>query len=396
MTLAYLLRYMPTLSETFVYDELEELDRQGEQPSLWALDPGPAGPVHPGLEPLLGRCRRVPRAHRPSVLTLAPAARSGALRETWDRWGGRGKDLRRALWLADDLARRGIRGLHVHFAAEMAEVAWVARQRRGIGYSVTVHARDLYCPRPSLAEVLAGARAVVTISEANRLHLVDLGIPGLEERLHVIRQGLRLPPPPVDPPPWSEPLRLLTVGRLVPKKGHDLLLRALASAVSHGLDATLVVVGEGPERARLAHLSRELGLEERITWSGGLPRDQVESLLARGTDLFALACRVADDGDRDGIPVALMEAMARGIPVISTDVSGIPELVRDGQTGVLVPAEDPAAFAEAIAHLAADPSLRRRVVTAARAQVEEAHELTRQVARLRQVFTRAHTPPDRG
>jgi len=392
VTLAYLLRYLPTLSETFVYDELDALSRAGAPPAVWALDPGPPGPVHPGLEGLLARARYIPRGHAAPVLLQANAARSGPIRAAWEGWGGRPKDLRRALWLGEALARDGVTGLHVHFAAEMAEVAWAVWRARGIGYSLTVHARDLYRPRPSLEQVLADARAVVTISSANRERLAELGVD--TDRLHRVRQGIPIPPPPAPrrAPPAGR-LRLVSVGRLVPKKGHDLLIHALAELVRGGVDATLVVAGDGPERAALEALVAERSLADRVELLGGVPRDRIEALLAGGCDLFALACRVLDDGDRDGIPVALMEAMARGVPVVSTAVSGVPELVEDGHTGLLVPPDDPGALAAAIARLAADEPLRASLAVAARARVERDHTLDRQVQRLRTVLAAAHGAP---
>ena len=150
MKLGYLLRYFPTVSETFVADEIAEVSRQHRMPALWALDPGADGPTHPGQKALLEACRYVPRAHHPRI--LAGGLGGGEIAETWEGWGCRRKDLRRALYLARACRGDGIDHLHVHFAAEAAEAAWVARRHAGIPYSVTVHARDLYCPRPSLPE----------------------------------------------------------------------------------------------------------------------------------------------------------------------------------------------------------------------------------------------------
>jgi colanic acid/amylovoran biosynthesis glycosyltransferase len=384
MNRAWLLRYFPTVSETFVYDELLELDRMGVTPGLWAADRVDV-PLHAGLDELSGRCRYVPRAHHPSVLGRAPAAMTSPLASVWTRWGGRAKDLRRALWFASALDDDGVRHLHVHFAAEMAEWAWVVNRTVGIPYSVTVHARDLYCPRPSLDDVLAGAARLITISEYNARHLRQRGV--ADERIAVVRQGIPLPADPGPRPPRADrPLRVLSVGRLVPKKGHDLLVEAAATMKTRGVDLDVDVVGDGPLAAQLAGLAGSL--DAPVTWHGALPREQVMTLLD-AADLFVLPCRVDADGDRDGIPVALMEAMARRVPVVSTHVSGIPELIEDGVQGVLVPVDDAPALASAIGRLESDAALCRRLGAAARTTVEAEHDLSRQVQRLLEVLKTA-------
>jgi len=373
--LAYLLRYFPTVSETFVYDELLELARVGEGPQVWAADRTDAV-GYTGLETLASACGFVPRAHQPSVLRYATSR--STLADTWSAWGNRPKDLRRAHWLASRLADDGVQHLHVHFAAEMAEWAWVVQRDAGIPYTLTVHARDLYCPRPSLADVLASARRVVTISEYNAAHLRALGLP--PDRVTVVRQGLELPPDPGPRPSRGDrPLRVLSVGRLVAKKGHDLLVEAVGALAADGHDLHLDLVGDGPLAGRLASLAAEH--EAPVTWHGAQPRERVLDLLGRA-DLFVLACRMDAEGDRDGIPVSLMEAMARRVPVVSTDVSGIPELVENDLTGCVVPPDDGRALAAVMASLDTDPARCVRLAAEARSRVQAEHDLARQVRRL--------------
>ena len=389
--LAYLLRYFPTVSETFVYDEIAAIEEALGKPGLWAIDRGPAGPVHPGLDEMLERCRIVPRAHHPSMLkrTLAGAA-APQIRRWWDRIGGRAKDLRRAMFLADDCRRAGIRQLHVHFAAEASEWARVVQLAQGIPYTVTVHARDLFCPRPSLGDVLHDAAAVVTISHYNREQLLALDIPGLDGKLAVIHQGIPLSAAvPWQPRRPVDPVRVLFVGRMVNKKGGDLLVAAVARLVARGQNIRLEMVGDGPQRQPWQEQSDAAGLASSVCWHGSLPRDEVEALYRRGADLFVLPCRVTADGDQDGIPVALLEAMARGVPVVTTPVSGIPELVEHGETGLLVEPDNPQALADAMARAIADPGQSQHLVRAGRRCVEQQHDVVRQVARLQEVLVSA-------
>jgi len=387
--LGYLLRYFPTVSETFVYDEIVALQRARGEARLWAIDEGPAGPVHPGLDDLLARCRVVPRAHHPSVLkrSLIGNAAPG-VRRWWDGIGGRAKDLRRALYLADDCRQQGVRQLHVHFAAEASEWARVVNLATGIPYTVTVHARELFCPRPSLRDVLDGASAVVTISRYNRDRLLALGIGGLKGKLSVIHQGIPLPVPRPSPP--EEPggaLRVLFVGRMVSKKGGDLLLEAAGLLTAGGVDIRVDMVGDGPEREGWQGRADAAGLASVVRWHGSLPRDRVEEIYHRGVDLFVLPCRVAVDGDQDGIPVALLEAMSRGVPVVTTPVSGIPELVDDGVSGLLVEPDRSRQLADSMARAAGDGPLRERLARGGRQRVGEQHDVTRQVASLARVLS---------
>jgi glycosyltransferase involved in cell wall biosynthesis len=169
---------------------------------------------------------------------------------------------------------------------------------------------------------------------------------------------------------------LLAVGRLVPKKGLCYLVQAVGLLRRRGREVTLLVVGDGPERQRLERLAVEEGVADRVRFLGELPHEAVIPLYARG-DILALPCVIDSSGDRDGIPNVLLEALASGMAVVSTPVSGIPEVVEEGRTGLLVPPADPAALADAIEALAADPALRRQLGEAGRDRVVQRFDIRR-------------------
>lgn len=340
----YVLRYFPTLTETFVHDEIRAVGR-ALPVAIAAFDPRGDPHVEPPPAPVHAR------PHRWGWIPWLPALTLEFLRA--------GPAAPRVLWLAA-LARR-YRGLHVHFAGEAAAWAREAARRAGVPYGVTVHAVDLFKPRPDLGDVLRDADLVVTISEHNRRLLAERhGVDAV-----VIRCGVPLPAAgdtgasaesaaesaavPDSGTPAAPPV-VLAVGRWVPKKGLD----TLAAAAAH-LDGVVVrLVSDAPPLAGV----EVLGLR---------PRADVAREIAR-TAVFALPCRVAPDGDQDGIPVVLLEAVAAGVPVVTTAVSGIPELL-DEAAAWIVPPDDPAALAAAIRAAIADPAEARRRAAVARARL---------------------------
>jgi len=298
----YLLRYYPTLSETFVYEEIRELRRQGHEvtiASLGAREDGRGQPDHPTPHRLA-----IPR--RPLVGTLSRESAGGRfLREHQ-----RPKDAARLPWIRKKAA--SFDRIHVHFAGEAAEFAHAIWLDQKIPYSVTVHASDLFKPRPSLATVLKSAAAVLTISEYNQIALR-----GFDVDAQVVHCGPRLAAWDLAPIPPG-PLSALSVGRNVPKKGFDLLLRAWEHSNVAQRGGFLTIIGD-LHKTHLPAGVRVLG-----------PCSPQEVRLAMETaNLFVLACRRAPDGDMDGIPLAIMEALAASRAVVSTRISGIPELIND-------------------------------------------------------------------
>lgn len=355
---AYLLGRYPTASETFVYAEIAALRDAGVAARVWTLEPrdGPDHGILPG-----GLVREVPRARWGQRTSSIPAS----LEAEWVALDGRPKDLRRAAWWARRLADDGVRIVHAHFLGHAAAVAAAACRMAGIPLVVTVHARGIHVPTPLGLWTLRGATRAIAISHD--------GAQACRDRAGVDPAVLPLSIAAADPAPPSDDghLHVLTVARPAPKKGYATLREALT-----GLDrpwrwtvvgATADQIG-GPLPGLVAH--------------GVLPRPQIEALYATGIDALALPCRVAPDGDRDGVPVALMEAMARGVPVVTTAVGGIGELVEDGRTGLLVPPDDPIALRASLARLAGDPRLRRALGRGGREHVRKTRDTGHRVREL--------------
>lgn len=293
------------------------------------------------------------------------------------------------------LPGRGVVHLHAHFAHSPTSVALYASALSGLPFSFTAHAKDIYTSEPDqLREKIALARFVVTCTEYNRRHLLSLadGLPtpvhriyhGIDTRLFANGAAVAAAP--------SPPYRLLTVARLIRKKGIPTVLRAVKQLRESGVPLTYTLIGDGPDREPILDLVRELGLEAVCRWLGTQPHRVVLECYRRA-DLFVLGCEVADDGDRDGIPNVLVESMAMGVPVVSTGVSAIPELVESGRTGLLVPPRQPEALAGAMRALLTDESLRRRVIPAARERVLRGFDHRALVGRLADIYRAALAGP---
>lgn len=274
--------------------------------------------------------------------------------------------------------------LHAHFVNDAAVLARYIARLSGLPYRVTAHAYDIYQDPLLLLPNLRAASEIFTVSEANRRHLVArlAEARSTAAPIEVVRCGIDLERYAYrDPATPSAPARFLCVARLVPKKGHAVLLDAIARARRDGVDVVLDLAGEGMEERRLRERAAQPDLDGAVTFLGMIPRDEVRNRMMRA-DAVVLASRVAADGDRDGIPVALIEAMALGVPVVSAAVSGIPELVTEG-AGRLVPPDDPAVLAEAIREtISAPPAERVAQARAGRRRVESDFDLRRIAHRL--------------
>lgn len=401
---AYTMSRFPKISETFILYEIVELERLGVRVEVFPLIREREEVAHPEAAAL------VARAHYSSPLSPEMLAaqlywllrRPGAYLGAWLRalWGNREspKFLSRAAVVVPQaalFARRmrelGVEHLHAHYATHPALAAYVVQALAGIPYSFTAHAHDLYVERPMLGEKLRGAAFVVAISAFNRRLIGELYGAEAAAKTRVIHCGVDLevfrPRAPRAP---GGPFTLICVASLQDYKGHAYLVEACARLRDAGLDFRCLCVGEGEERPQIAAQIARLGLGERVLLLGRQPRNEVSRLMAEA-DAMALPSVVTPSGKMEGIPVALMEALATELPAVATAISGVPELIHDGETGLLVPERDAAALADALLRLAREPGLGARLARAGRALVEREFDLRRNAAALRDLLAAA--PP---
>jgi colanic acid/amylovoran biosynthesis glycosyltransferase len=378
----YVLDLYPELSQTFVANEIDELRRLGVTVHVLALHRGD----------------REPRPDEPFIhLAAVPARRMrdyldfarvlwwrpvrlvrflSRLRRTHDV-----PFVRKLGRIARQLQPANVQRLHVHFAWQGADVAALLAALLGIPWSVTVHARDLFTQDVDvLRRRLRTARQVVCISEFNQRWLLEHGI---DRGSTVVRCGVRIPEHPELSAPDHD---VAVVARLVEKKGVDVLIAALGVLAERSVRPSVVVVGDGPERVHLEDRADRVGVRQQLHFLGAQPHAQALATI-RSARVVCLPSRMAGDGDMDGVPISLMEAMAHGKPVVASAISGIPELV-DDSCGRLVPPDDPAALAAALDTLLADEELRRRLGAAARTRVATSYSLDGEVRRLLATLSR--------
>jgi glycosyltransferase involved in cell wall biosynthesis len=394
--IAYILKMYPRFSETFVLSELLELERQGVPLHIFSLKKPDDGIFHADIARVRARV-----AYLPDSVIFAPRAFADAHRQVCRENPARYRTaLRLALarrrtvtlkhfvqagYIAALAGRLGIGHVHAHFASAPAAIALHVHRLTGIPYSFTAHAKDIYMDtvdRSQLARKLRSASFAITVSDYNRSHLEQLAGDG---RIVRIYNGLDLARFSPNGGPHDDPPLVLAVGRLIEKKGFADLIRACALLRDQGFRFRCRIVGKGPLEGELRNRIRELGLGRLVELTGPLPRERLLQLYPRAS-LVVAPCVVGSDGNRDGLPTVLIEALALGIPVISTRVTGIPELVEDGRTGLLVPEHDPASLAAAIRLLLTERATAEEFGRAGRAHVEREFELTANVGRLRTLF----------
>jgi glycosyltransferase involved in cell wall biosynthesis len=264
----------------------------------------------------------------------------------------------------------------------------IISQLLDLPFTVTAHACDIYAHESDLLALITGmADRVVTISDCNKEAILQKSRGVDRKRIEVIHCGIDMEQfQRTNGRPVNHVFQITSVGSLVEKKGHEYLIRACSESKARGLSFECVIIGEGQLKQDLQALIQELDVADRVTLVGGQSQAWVHDRLAR-SDLFALACMISDEtGDRDGIPVAMMEALAMEVPVLSTAVSGIPELIRHEETGLLVPQKDPVALAAAMVRLARDESLRQRLAENGRALVEREHDIKKNASQMVGLF----------
>jgi colanic acid/amylovoran biosynthesis glycosyltransferase len=393
----YVTKMFPRFSETFILTEILQLERSGIEVEVFSLRPPADGRFHAGLAQLRAPVTYLTAAGiRAADLwsELAEASRElgdlGA--HLSDLLGLDARDALQAVQLARQVRRRGITHLHAHFASAGASIARAAATMTGITYGFTAHAKDIFhaeVDRDDLRRKLRDAVDVVTVSDFNLSYLTE----EFGADAHAVRRvynGLDL-----DSFTWRSPADrpavIAAVGRLVEKKGFDDLLSAAALLIAEGHDVEIVLVGSGEQETALRDQAVRLGLGDRLRMLGGLPQHRVAEIVGEAA-AFAAPCVIGADGNRDGLPTVLLEAMALGTPCVATPVTGIPEVIEHEVTGLLVPERDPRALAAALARVLDDPDLRLGLAKAARDLVVTEFDARRQAALVAQGFSPSTRP----
>ncbi|MGC3938668.1 glycosyltransferase family 4 protein [Roseobacter sp. EG26] len=371
----------PRLSETFIAQELVALEAAGIDFEIWSLRHPTDKKTHPLHDRLQAAVHYLPEYLRDEPLRVARgfinAVTQPGFAKTWrmiradyarERTPNRLRRFGQACVLARELPDATL-GLYAHFLHTPSSVARYAAMLRGIPWSFSAHAKDIWTsPEWELREKLAadshGAEFGATCTAFGAEHLNSLA--DRKDRVDLVYHGLdleRFPPPPEKKRRKpDEPMALMSVGRLVEKKGFDRLIHALAQ-LPKSLDWHWTHIGGGALKEELQRLALEHGVADRITWRGACDQPEVIAEM-RAADLFVLPSRVAEDGDRDGLPNVLMEAASQKLPILSTPVSAIPEFIDNGIHGLLTD-DAPQSIASEVQRLAADPALGEKMAEAA-------------------------------
>ena len=405
LRLAYLMSRFPKATETFILYEILELERLGHRVEIFPLVREREAVVQPGAAALVERAHDLRPWSRPVLAAQLHwlRRRPGAYLGSW-LGAVRGtirspRFLVRALVavpigaaIARSVVDLELDHIHAHWATHPALAAWVASRLSGRPYSFTAHAHDIYVERAMLDEKIRRARFVVTISEANRRMLAGWYGPTADAKTVVIHCGadpaVFAPPVGSDRAPEAvstRPGSLVCVASLQPQKGQRVLVEACALLRDRGRSIRCTLVGEGEERPALESRVEALALGDVVVLAGAQPRDRVAAIVG-GADIVIQPSVVLPSGKTEGIPVSLMEALAAERAVVASQVSGIPELVIDGKTGLLVPAGDAAALAAAIERLLDDPALRSRLGQAGRQKVLAEFDLHKNTVLLAERF----------
>jgi len=375
--IAYLFSRHPVASQTFCDTEMLAIERHGARLEVHSIHPPPTSFRHTHHRKLRASVHYAPPG--PVLKALAEGARADGswptdlLADHTNRFGEASKPevrMRNAVYLAGAMRRHGVRHLHVHFANRAAHTALYIHQRSGIPFSFTAHAQDFMVELAPdlLAELVSAAAFVVAVSDHTRALLAER-FPAHADKIHRVHNGIDLARFPASAPPRNRVPVLLSVGRLVPFKGFLHLIEACALLRDRGLVFRCDLVGEGPQRPAIEAAISNRNLNTIVRLIGPATQEEIASRMA-GCDLFVLPCDIEADGSMDVLPTVITEAMACGRPVVSTPTAGVPELVVDGETGVLVPRADPGALASALFRLLADHELRGEFGAAGRTRVE--------------------------
>jgi len=391
--LAYLLRDYPRFSETFIVNEILALEALGCDLSILALRKPDDGMFHESVARVRTRAEYLPDAGAKlrgktsgkiwTVFRESPRGWWRARSTIWKHTDLARADLRAAIYVLHWMKKRRIEHVHVHFGSDAAAIAMLAAMIAGMRFSMTLHAYDIYrddVDRALLARKIEHAAMVVTVTEFNRRYLLE-HCPAAKDKVVVHYNGVDLTRFAPGGLP-REPGLIFSVGRLIEKKGFAHLIRAAGLLRDRGVAVRCVIAGDGADADKLREEIKRLNLRKHVELAGPLKQDEVMSLMQRAS-CFALPCIQARNGNVDALPTVLLESLASGCPSVSTTVSGIPEIIEDGVSGLLVEPGNDAALAAAIERVLKDADLAARLAVGGRRRAEDRFDASRNAVRLK-------------
>jgi colanic acid/amylovoran biosynthesis glycosyltransferase len=402
--IAYILKMFPRISETFILNEMLELERSGIDITIFSLKKPNEGKFHPQLSNL--------KAPVYYLEDLDSKKWVPWLGEVWPHldsqkenfWRlmerlileGDNKTVEYALasaWTAAKVMEFDIEHIHSHFGSLSSTIAYFASTISSVPFSFTAHAKDIYVydmEEHLLAEKLLAAEFAVTVTDYNKDYILDQN-PGLDsDKIEIIRNGVRLEEIAYRPVSTREKDLVLGVGRLVSKKGFDTLIEACDILKRRGAAFRCIIAGDGSDAGLLYEKRGDLELEDTVEFMGAMTQDEVIDLMSRAT-LLCLPCRIAPDGNRDALPTVLLEALASGLPIVSTNISGIPEIVESGENGILVDPDDPVSLADEVERLLGSADLREKYSKAGLGKARESFDIRKNVEKLNNLFAECVT-----
>lgn len=388
---AYLFERFPSFGQTFCYREVAELERQGTKTQVFSIRRPVNEPEQDWDDALVSRVHYLPE-EKPLVAEVDRLLKTKPIspetRASMEKWGRQSDFLRlyQAVYIGTRLREQGFRHVHAHFAGMAARTAYWIREFFGISYSFTAHANDIFAPRDfvvSLAKIIENAATVVTVSDYS-VRLLQERFPASAGNVRRVYNGVDLSR--FHPSDFSSrPPEIVSIGRLIEKKGFGDLISACGLLRARERDFRCRIIGEGPLEETLRARIAAAGLEKNVELTGPQTQVQIAKRLAHAT-IFVLPCTHEADGGMDNLPTVIMEAMAAGLPVISTPLGGIPEMVEPGVNGELVPERDPETLCAAIERFLNDPQRARTFGNRGREMAREKFSIEASARQLQQLF----------
>lgn len=394
LRVGYVAKRYPRYSETFIVTEILAHEAAGMPVEIFSLYPCIDSHFQDCLSRVTAPVRHLHAENLKATEFWSAAEEAakelpGVMSKLDAARGEEAKVVYQALRLATAAKRNGINHLHAHFATSAAAVARLAAKFSGLSYTITAHAKDIFHEEvdpTDLRRKLRDAAGVITVSDFNVRYLKEMFRTDAD-RVQRVYNGLDLRRFEFESPEKRKPL-ILGVGRLVEKKGFSDLVDACAELVRKGVQFECKIVGDGERGHDLREQIKRLDVRNQVELLGPLPQREVFTLM-RQAALFSAPCIVGKDQNRDGLPTVLLEAMALGTPCVSTDVTGIPEVIRDNDTGLLVPQSNATTLATAMRRLLEDGALRGRLARNARTLIEKDFDITANAAQIRELFAKA-------